>query len=232
MTTYCMPYLEVLFWKLEILQWGIQVPKSSTKPSRISVSMSTRLVWPWVRKKTPESLCRRQRMEIRGQHLRTLGLQQQQPLSLLILALLRGLEKKSSFTKSYLEQHMRCFLRRETAGWVCFHCVQRGRTSGASFESKEDNTKKTKYVNFVMILSSLFLLLAGKGGESFSFLRKPTLEKDKVWTGCYGAEQCQLFWHAQDPVSPYAHSMSLCFQKTRAKVCLAHPSKAQNYSSQ
>lgn len=50
MTTYGLPYLEVLFWKLEILQWGIQVQKSSTKPPRISVSMSTSLVWPWVRR--------------------------------------------------------------------------------------------------------------------------------------------------------------------------------------
>ena len=69
--------------------------KSSTKPSSISTSMSKCRVCPCMRKKTPESLYRRQGMEIRRQGLRTPGLQQQQPLSLPTLALPRGLKKKS-----------------------------------------------------------------------------------------------------------------------------------------
>lgn len=238
MTISCVTYMEALIWNyFGGFAWGVQMQKRSTKPSSISTAMPKCLVFPFTSKKTPESLRKRQGMEIRHQGLRTPGLHQQQPLSLPTLAPPRGLQKKSSLTQSCLEQHTAGFLRRGTAGWGCSHGVQRGRTSGASFEKKEDDTKKTKSVHSVMILSSLCLPLAAKGRESNSFLRKPYLRKDKVWTGSFGAggvQTRQLVWRAQDPVSPYAHPsvMGLCFQKARTKVCPAHPPKAQNNSSQ
>lgn len=183
-----MPCMEALIWTyFGDVQWGIQMQKSSTKPSRISTSMSKCLVCPCMRKKTPESLCRRQRMEIRHQGLRIPGLQQQQPFSLPILSLPRGLKKKSSLnTKPPGATHGE--FSEGTVGGGCFHCVQRGRTSGASFWNKEDDTKKTKSVHFVMILSCVYCLQKNEE-TSISFLRKPCLRKEKVWTSCGGAEQ-------------------------------------------
>lgn len=85
-----------------------------------------------------------------------------------------------------------------------------------------------------MILSSLCLPLAGKGGGSISFLRKPYLRKGKA--GCCLAGEHRLAnsfdMHRSQCHPTHTQCHGALFPKGKDQSLLAHPPKAQNNSSQ